>query len=792
MKLRNIKVAKALGTKALAGLLVVGLTAGTPVAALADEQAADVQITEVQTENGQDQVTKIQAKSVDGTDTMTEVSDTVQAMIDNGEVRLDEESLYLVDTATGQKVDPVTGERVDSIPGTEPSTPETPTTPSTPETPTTPETPSTPETPAAPETPSTPETPAAPETPSTPETPAAPDAPAADQTQPAADGTDQNAAQQPAADNNSVTSAATNQELVSKQTLVKLPQMVENFRFWTVARKYAFAKSAINIRESIPDNVDGTNTEDAETELENAKKDAKRLKASFKKNTKKSKIEKLKANKKNTKNKTFKQARKTAVYNLETAIKKRKQLQKQGINMALANQQLTERVRVTGSVSQDGLLYILSEEKNGWLYVESGDVRGFVRASEVYTGDSAQELLNVYQKKAKKDAEKAGKEYTGIEETAKTAKERIEAKDNQAYTYLRATVNQTVVDKDYALINAQAGNGKVNVQEEMNTEAKTVGTMTQGELCYILANKDSDWVYVESGDVRGFVEKKYLNMGDGVRQQIEANGEENYQKADETVKPEENQALYYTLTSVEEGTPGGEIRQSMLEFASQFVGNPYVWGGTSLTEGADCSGFVQQIYKQYGYVLPRTAEDQSQFGTKIAVEDAQPGDLIFYAKEGHVYHVVMYAGDGKTIEAASTKEGIVQKTVNTNNAVWATRILDDNYTVAGGGIGTVNATDEMYGDKLGNFTITYYCACEICCDKADGITATGTRVVEGQTIAVDPNVIPYGTKVIIGGHVFTAEDCGGAIKQNHIDIYVNNHATALALGVANADVYLVK
>ena len=152
----------------------------------------------------------------------------------------------------------------------------------------------------------------------------------------------------------------------------------------------------------------------------------------------------------------------------------------------------------------------------------------------------------------------------------------------------------------------------------------------------------------------------------------------------------------------------------------------------------------------------------------------------------------MYAGDGKTIEAASTKEGIVQKTVNTNNAVWATRILDDNYTVAGGGIGTVNATDEMYGDKLGNFTITYYCACEICCDKADGITATGTRVVEGQTIAVDPNVIPYGTKVIIGGHVFTAEDCGGAIKQNHIDIYVNNHATALALGVANADVYLVK
>ena len=69
-------------------------------------------------------------------------------------------------------------------------------------------------------------------------------------------------------------------------------------------------------------------------------------------------------------------------------------------------------------------------------------------------------------------------------------------------------------------------------------------------------------------------------------------------------------------------------------------------------------------------------------------------------------------------------------------------------------------TEAMYGQDLGLFKLTYYCACAKCCGKATGITASGARVAEGETIAVDPSVIPYGTKVIINGHIFTAQDCG--------------------------------
>ena len=757
MRLRNNKVAKRLGTKALAGVLAIGLIISTPAAALADggAETAGTQSTASQTPAAQAE--KLQAKSVDGKDTLTDVSDAVKEMIQRGEVKLDESTGYLIDTTTGQKTNPVTGERVDQIPAI-PETPAEPEAPAEPEQPAEPEAPAEPEQPATPATPETPATPAEAEQPAEPEAPAEPEQPA-----------------------DTVTSAKSNQALVAKQQIIKLPQIVEDFRFWTVARKYAFAKSKINIREAIPENIDGSNTQDAKTDLENAKADAKKLQ---KKITKKQT--------KTVKNKIFKKAKSKAVRNLQKTMEERKNLKQKGLDAALANQQLEEKVRIVGTLSQDGLLYILKEEENGWLYVESGNVRGFVKASEVYTGDAAQEILDVYQTKAQKKAEKAGMEYTGIEGTAKTAEATVDAKENQAYTYLRATVNPTVAEKDYALVNDQIGTGILNIKEENNPDARTVGTLKQGQLCYILADKDADWVYIESGDVRGFVEKKYLDNGDETKQQITTTGEEQYKTAEETVKPEENAALYYTLASVKEGTPSGEIRESILQFASQFIGNPYVWGGTSLTDGADCSGFVQQIYKQYGYDLPRVAEDQSQCGTKIPVEDAQPGDLIFYAKGGHIYHVVMYAGDGKTIEAASTKLGIIESKVNTKNAVWATRIINDNYTLAGGGISNVNATNEMYGQNLGNFQITYYCACEICCNKADGITATGTPVVEGQTIAVDPRVIPYGTKVIIGGHIFTAEDCGGAIQGNHIDIYVNNHAEATALGVTNADVFLVK
>ena len=85
---------------------------------------------------------------------------------------------------------------------------------------------------------------------------------------------------------------------------------------------------------------------------------------------------------------------------------------------------------------------------------------------------------------------------------------------------------------------------------------------------------------------------------------------------------------------------------------------------------------------------------------------------------------------------------------------------------------------------------TAYCPCSECCGKCDGITATGTKAAAGRTIAVDPSVIPYGTEVIINGNTYIAEDCGGAIKGNKIDIYFATHQEALNFGRQTVTAYI--
>ena len=94
-------------------------------------------------------------------------------------------------------------------------------------------------------------------------------------------------------------------------------------------------------------------------------------------------------------------------------------------------------------------------------------------------------------------------------------------------------------------------------------------------------------------------------------------------------------------------------RQQLADYALQFVGNPYVYGGTSLTGGTDCSGYTQSVYRHFGVSIPRTSGEQAGFGREIPYEEMEPGDLVCYSG-----HVAMYIGGGRIVHASSRKEGI--------------------------------------------------------------------------------------------------------------------------------------
>ena len=98
-------------------------------------------------------------------------------------------------------------------------------------------------------------------------------------------------------------------------------------------------------------------------------------------------------------------------------------------------------------------------------------------------------------------------------------------------------------------------------------------------------------------------------------------------------------------------------RKALVNFALQFVGNPYVYGGTSLTNGADCSGFVMSVFKEFGYDLPRVAAAQYQASQQKEISQMEVGDLVFYG--AGIYHVALYIGNGKVVHALNANKGIV-------------------------------------------------------------------------------------------------------------------------------------
>jgi cell wall-associated NlpC family hydrolase len=274
----------------------------------------------------------------------------------------------------------------------------------------------------------------------------------------------------------------------------------------------------------------------------------------------------------------------------------------------------SEEGEIVGKLYDKSVGTFLSEE-NGWYQITSGTVTGYVKGEYCVTGEEAVEL-----------AREVGTRF--------------------------ATVTTVTL----------------YVRKEPTTESSIISMVPGGEDFVVLEETD-EWakINVEEGD--GWISKDYVEIHtEFVEAESKAEEEarlakeaEERRKAREAASASRTTAAATTTASTSAATTtytvgeGSELGVAVAEYALQFVGNPYKWGGTSLTNGADCSGFVLSVYANFGVSLPHSStSDRSQGYAVDSLDNAQPGDLICYSG-----HVALYIGNGQIVHASSKKTGII-------------------------------------------------------------------------------------------------------------------------------------
>lgn len=273
--------------------------------------------------------------------------------------------------------------------------------------------------------------------------------------------------------------------------------------------------------------------------------------------------------------------------------------------------------KVIGKFYNNAVGTILSEE-NGWYEIQSGNVVGYVKADLCITGDEAVLL-----------AEELG-------------------------------VRMALVECDGLLVRAEA-----------SAQGAVLGMFAMGD-DLLVTEETSEWIKVDIEGGCGWVSRDYVKV---YTEYIVAESKEEEAKRLKQEKAEREEARIAAaelIISYVEETEENEMGIAVAEYAVQFIGNPYVWGGTSLTDGADCSGFVMSVYEHFGISLPHSSASDRRQGSAVkgGLENAQPGDLICYSG-----HVAIYIGDGQIVHAASEKSGIKVSKANYRKILAIRRIF---------------------------------------------------------------------------------------------------------------------
>lgn len=301
-------------------------------------------------------------------------------------------------------------------------------------------------------------------------------------------------------------------------------------------------------------------------------------------------------------------------------------------NLGIANAKKPLKVRkgigddkkLAGELPKNAGCEVL-KTKGKWSKIRSGEVIGWVKSRQILTGESAV-----------KRAEK-------------------------------------VMD-----VKAVASTDGINMRQKPDMECDVQAVLDEGSMVSVVENL-GEWVKVKSGDTESYVLSESIDISESlpVARSAEdiAREEEEKRRAEEERRAE--QARQEEARNVQEPVEKevqkpkkyvskdvSKTRRDLVNYALKFVGNPYVWGGTSLTHGVDCSGFTMKVYGKFGISLPHHAASQACRGTGISASEMRPGDLVFYSNGGGINHVALYIGNRQVVHASNPSTGIKISTYN--------------------------------------------------------------------------------------------------------------------------------
>ena len=290
--------------------------------------------------------------------------------------------------------------------------------------------------------------------------------------------------------------------------------------------------------------------------------------------------------------------------------------------------------KIVGKIYSGAVAHVLSTagEDDDWFQVVSGNVEGYIKAEYFLYGDDAAAVIDDYVTR-------------------------------------------------YATVSAD----RLNVRKEPDIESSRLGYIDRGERVKILENL-GEWLKVQYTERNtGYVAAEYVTVSEEFvyAKTLEEEAREIAERKalEERQKVSERQAAENTSITVNPPvttySTNAELRQQIIDYAMQYLGNKYVHGGKSLSGGTDCSGFTSLIYAEFGYSLSRTPSGQfSGSGRSIDYSEIQPGDVICYGSKGKCTHVALYIGNGQIIHSANSRKGVIISDVSFEPIIGVKNIID--------------------------------------------------------------------------------------------------------------------